>query len=229
MKPSEFIRRCRSGYLWGNIAAMIVVGVLLLLGVKWGIDAYTHHGERVEVPDVRHKTFADARHILEMRGFVVTVSDTGYVRKLPPDCILKQDPVAGTFMKTGREVSLIINASHAPTLALPDIVDNSSLREAIFTLRAMGFTVGAPEYVSGEKDWVYGITSRGRHLVAGDRVSVDDMLIIQAGSGMRDEADSVEYIDADEFATEDNGEIDEFQVVEGPVENEETTRTNPAQ
>lgn len=222
MKPSEFFRKCRSGYLWGNIAAMMVVGLLLLLGVKWGIDIYTHHGERVEVPDVRYKSFADAQHILEMRGFVVTVSDTGYVKSRRPDCVLKQDPVAGTYMKTGREVTLIVNASHAPTIALPDIVDNSSLREATFTLRAMGFTVGAPQYVSGEKDWVYGVTCRGRQLVAGDRVSVDDMLVIQAGSGMRDEADSVEYVDVDDMMPTEEGDIDEFEVVDGPVDQEKT-------
>lgn len=225
MKPSVFVKKCKSGYLWGNIVAMIVVTVLALWGVKWGLDEYTHHGERIMIPDVRNKTFADARHILETKGLIVTVSDTGYMKHLPADCVLKQDPVAGTYVKSGREVSLIINSTNAPTLAIPDVIDNSSLREATYTLRAMGFRLGAPEYVTGERDWVYGITSRGKHLVAGDRVSVNDMLIIQVGSGMRDETDSVEYTDVDDFVPAEIGDIDDFEVVDGPVTPEETTPT----
>jgi len=223
MKPSTFAKKCRSAYLWGNIAAMIIVSALALWGVKWGLDRYTHHGERIAVPDVRNKTFADAKYILEVNGLIVTVGDTGYVKQLPADCVLKQDPTAGTFVKTGREITLIVNSSNAPTLAIPDIIDNSSLREATYTLRAMGFRLGAPEYITGEKDWVYGITLRGKHLIAGDRVSVNDMLIIQVGSGIRDENDSIEYTDVDDFVPAEIGGIDEFEVVDGPVTDEETT------
>jgi len=227
MKPSAFFKKFRSFYLWGNIVAMIAVVVLLLWGVKWGLNEYTHHGERVQIPDVRHKTFADAKHILESYGLVVTVSDTGYVKRLSPDCVLKQDPLPGTKVKRGREVSLIVNTDHAPTLALPDIIDNSSLREATFTLRAMGFTVGAPEYINGEKDWVYGVVSRGRHLVAGDRIPVDDMVIIQVGSGSRDENDSVQYVEPEEFFPVEVGGVDEFEVVDGHIETEETIEEEP--
>ncbi len=191
---------------------MVVVG-LLIFGVKYALDVYTRHGEVVSVPDVRGKSFADARHLLMSMGLNVVVSDTGYVKSFPADCILEQTPEAKSEVKMGRTITVIINAAHSPTLALPDIVDNSSLREATAKLRAMGFKVGAPQYVPGEKDWVYGVLVRGRQVDAGDRISVEDVLVIQTGNGMRDEADSVEYVDADDMEIEEEGDVDEFQVV----------------
>ena len=57
MTSSEFINKFKSKYLWGNIGAMILVLVLLCVGVKYGIDIYTHHGEAIRVPvfDIRYR------------------------------------------------------------------------------------------------------------------------------------------------------------------------------
>ena len=79
MKTSEFFRKFVSGYLWGNLLAMAVVVVLLALGVRYGLDLYTHHGETLVVPNVKHKAYKDAERILDDLGLVIEVSDTGYV------------------------------------------------------------------------------------------------------------------------------------------------------
>ncbi|PTL32455.1 penicillin-binding protein [Prevotella sp. oral taxon 376] len=219
MKASEFVRKIMSGYLWANLAAMAMVVVLLCLGVKFGIDLYTHHGEEIAVPDVRHKAFSDASSVLEDVGLKVVVKDTGYVKTLAPDCILDQTPAPGEKVKSGRIVYVTINSPHTPTLTLPDVIDNSSLREAMAKLTSMGFKLGAPEYVAGERDWVYGITVKGRHVVAGDKISVEETLIIQVGNGLRDDTDSVDYIAPvypEEMEEAEEGEVDEFEEVKAP-------------
>lgn len=217
MKPTDFFKKFKSWYLWGNLAAMAFVVLLAVFGLKYWLGVYTHHGEVIVVPDLRQKSFRDAQHILQGLGLDVVVSDTGYVKTLSPDCILEQTPAPGEKVKSGRVVTVIINAEHSPMIALPDIIDNSSLREAMAKLFAMGFKVGKPEYVPGERDWVYGVTVRGRQVVAGDRISVDDVVTVQAGSGMRDESDSIEYVDVDAFEPVDEGDVDEFQVVTAPL------------
>lgn len=217
MKPTDFFKKFKNWYLWGNLAAMAFVVLLAVFGLKYWLGVYTHHGEAIVVPDLRQKSFRDAQHILQGLGLDVVVSDTGYVKTLSPDCILEQTPAPGEKVKSGRVVTVIINAEHSPMIALPDIIDNSSLREAMAKLSAMGFKVGKPEYVPGERDWVYGVTVRGRQVVAGDRISVDDVVTVQAGSGMRDESDSIEYVDVDAFEPVDEGDVDEFQVVTAPL------------
>lgn len=221
MKPTDFFKKFKSWYLWGNLAAMALVVALACYGLKYWLGVYTHHGEAIEVPDLRQKSFKDAQHILHGLGLDVTVSDTGYVKTLSPDCILEQTPEPGARVKSGRMVTVIVNAAHSPMITLPDIIDNSSLREAMAKLSAMGFKVGKPEYIPGERDWVYGVTVRGRQVVAGDRISVDDVVTVQAGSGIRDESDSIEYVDIDDFEPVNEGDVDEFQVVTAPMPSEE--------
>lgn len=195
MTPSEFFKKFKSKYLWGNLIAMALVVILLGVGVRYGLDVYTHHGEAIRVPDMRYKKFADAEHILKNLGLEIVVTDTGYVRNLPADCILEQSPAFGVTVKSGRIVYVTINSAHSPTITIPDVIDNSSLREAMAKLTAMGFKLGQTEYVKGEEDWVYGILVKGKHVVAGDKVSVDDILIIQVGDGQRDVADSVSFVE----------------------------------
>ncbi|EFI73007.1 MULTISPECIES: PASTA domain-containing protein [Segatella] len=215
MTSSEFLSKFKSKYLWGNLLAMLVVVILLGIGVRFGIDAYTHHGESIAIPDIRHKNWADAEKILENAGLKIEVSDTGYVKTLPPDCILEQSPAPGELVKSGHVIYVTVNASSTPSLALPDVIDNSSLREAMAKLTAMGFKLGAPQFIPGEQDWVYGILVNGRHVVAGDRIPVGATLIIQVGNGQRDASDSIDMV-GNPFEEEPVGgssDEDEFEEV----------------
>lgn len=73
-----------STYLWGNIYAMFLVLALLCVGLKYGIDLYTHHGESIVVPNFVHKQYDDACDMADKVGLTIEVSDTGYVKELPP-------------------------------------------------------------------------------------------------------------------------------------------------
>lgn len=216
MSIREFIRKFKSKMLWGNLAAMAAVVLLLAFGFKIAVDIYTHHGESITIPNLLHKKYANAANVLGTLGLSIEVNDTGYVKTLPPGSILEQFPAAGEHVKAGHVVYVTINATETPTITLPDVIDNSSLREAMARLTAMGFKLAPPQFIAGEKDWVYGILVDGRHVAYGDRIPVDSKLTILAGNGMRDAADSVDYVDP--YEDEDAGDIDEFEEVTGAEE-----------
>ena len=216
MNTSNFFSKLKSKYLWGNLLAMAITAVVLVVGVKLGLDAYTHHGESIEIPNLKGKSVTEAERILSDLDMVVEVTDTGYVKTLPADAVLEQSPAAGARVKSGHIVRLTINASKSPTITLPDIIDNSSLREALAKLTAMGFKVGIPEFVPGEKDWVYGVLVKGKNVQAGDRISIDDMVVIQAGSGMLDDEDTVQFVDPVYDESMESDEFDSFEEVTGP-------------
>ena len=218
MKANDFLRKIFSFGLWANLLSMLLVVVALCFAVKVGIDLYTHHGEKIVLPDIRHKNFSDAEHLLVACDLKVVVSDTGYVPGMRPDCILEQSPAPGERVKSGHVIYLTVNATQTPTITVPDVIDNSSLREAMAKLSAMGFKLTQPTFVDGEKDWVYGLTVKGRHVVAGDKVSVNDYITIEVGSGQRDVDMDINYTDAPiEDAKEDefyeSGDVDEFHEV----------------
>ena len=212
MTAKNFFKKIFSLYLWGNILAMIVIVGLLAVVVTYGLDLYTHHGQSVEVPNIIHKTYNEAEDILDDVNLEILVSDTDYVKTLPPDCVLEQSPTAGDVVKPGRAVYVKINASHTPQKPLPDIIDNSSLRDAQSRLMAMGFQLGEPEYIPGEREWIYGVKCRGKQLSTGDLVSVEDLLIIQVGDGRRDLNDQVSLVENNNYYY-DEGEDEEEKPV----------------
>ncbi len=218
---------CKS--LWLNLAAMAAVIVFLILGTGLAMNIYTHHGESITVPDVKKHSYEASLKVLEDLGFEVVINDTGYVKNLPPGTILDQLPAPGTKVKSGRTIYLTVNATDSPTLIMPDIIDNCSLREAMARLTALGFKLGQTQFVPGEKDWVYGILVNGKNISAGDRISIESTLIIQAGNGQRDAADSIymtdkpdEYNGTEEYnegydnvdATNSHDNGDDFEIVE---------------
>ncbi len=221
MTPSEFFGKFRSWFLWGNLLAMAVLLLVLLFAVKIGLDRYTHHGEYIEIPDVSKKSMLDARKILVGVGLEIEVTDTGYVKELPADVVLEQNPMAGAKVKAGHTVSLIVNALNTPTLVVPNLVDNCSLREAVARLKAMGFKVGNTRFVHGEKDWVYGVLVDGRRVSAGERVSINKTIIVEAGNGMASAEDTLLFVDYDSESgeemivlPEEGSEVDEFVEIE---------------
>ncbi len=217
----NFFTKFASAYVWGNVMAVLIVIALLCIGVKYGLDYYTRHGESIAVPNIVHMQFNDAEDKLDSLGLEIVVTDTGYIKSLPPDCILDQSPVPGKRVKGGRVIYVTINSAGSPTLVLPDVIDNGSFREASAQLMAMGFKLGEPEYIPGEPDWIYGIKVNGKPVRAGQRIPVDARLVIVVGDGTRSISDSalfnndqVQFEEVEEEEPEYEYEVIEVQVDE---------------
>ena len=217
MNAKVFFKKVCNRFLLLNLLAMVVVVVLLCLGVGYGLDLYTHHGEGIEVPELKGMRYQKARLLLEEKGLNIVVSDSGYNKTLPADCILAQMPGHGQKVKEGHTIYVTVNSPSSPTFAIPDIVDNSSLREAEAKLTAMGFRLMPTQRVTGERDWVYGILCRGRRVSNGDRVPIDYPLTLMVGSGTYDESADVDYVDSGSSPYMSNeDDVDEFVEVSEP-------------
>jgi beta-lactam-binding protein with PASTA domain len=218
----NILSKLASAYVWGNIIAVLIVITFLCIGVRYGMQSYTRHGESIVVPNLVNMQFDDAEDKLAELGLQIVVSDTGYIKTLPPDCILDQSPINGKRVKGGRVIYVTINSAGSPTLVVPDIVDNGSYRESSAKLAAMGFKLGEPEWIPGEKDWIYGLKVAGKSIKAGDRISTESKLVMVVGDGTRNIADSlmfsnpaIEYEDA----PVDEQEY-EYEIVEVPIDAE---------
>lgn len=212
-----FFKKLFSAYLWGNLLAMAAVAALILFLLWKGLALYTNHGETVDVPSLVGMQESDALYTLERLGLRGLVADSAFNKRKPTGCILDQLPAAGAKVKAGREIRLTINSAQTPTLPLPDVADNSSLREAQAKLTAMGFKLGPVEYIPGDKDWVYGVKSRGRNVYSGERVPLDVPLILQVGNTSSIEAeeemlDSLDDIDIGDIDDETIGIDDIFDL-----------------
>lgn len=222
MTGKDFVRKLFDTYVWGHIAAIAIVIAMLSIGVKYGVAAYTHHGETLVVPNVVGMQLEKAEEKMAEAGLQLVVQDTNYVKTMPPDCVLEQTPGKGKRIKSTHVVYVTINAANPPALTMPDLADNSSYREARATLLSMGFKSVEAQYVPGEKDWVYAITVNGRQVEAGERVSSAATIIIQVGDGMRSASDTTqiggpqyEYEEVEEQRPEYE---EDYEYIEVPID-----------
>lgn len=201
----DFFSFSKNKAFWLNLAAMILLVVGVCIAALYWLDSYTLHNQAVIVPTLKGENTSQAAAMLHKQGLKAVVIDSSYVKGVAADLVLDQNPAAGAKVKNGRTIYLTISTSNVPMVALPDIVDNSSLRQASARLRALGFVVESPVLMAGEKDWIYKVTLEGRELHSGERIPRESHLTLHVGNGM--EAIPNDSIDI-ELNTEEKAEVD---------------------
>lgn len=184
MNAKEFRQKLASPMLWGNLLAMALVVAALFFGLMWWLSVYTHHNKTVEVPHLHGMDYSTAVERLQAEGLQLVANDSAYNKKLPAGCVLAQLPAKGAMVKEGRTIYVTINSLTLSRLEIPDLIDNSSYREAQAKLQAMGFRLSEPRLIEGERDWVYGIQCNGRNVTAGDMVARESTLTLVIGNGL---------------------------------------------
>ena len=160
---------------------MPIVVVAVIIGVLNWLDEYTHHGQSIIVPNVKGLPIKQAENEFGKKNLKVAVVDSNFVKGMPAGAVLEQKPEGGAKVKTGRTIYLTINTAEMPKVTIPDIIDNSSYRQAEARLRALGFKLTAPEYISGEKDWVYGVKYQDKELLSGEKIPREAVLTLCIG------------------------------------------------
>ena len=197
MALEEFRKKLFGPYVYWNLIAMVLAGIAFCIALWVWMITYTKHGESVEVPEVKGMIINDAEYALEELDLVAVVVDSAYVRHQPAGIVLDQKPLAGSRVKSGREIYLTINQKQTPMNTIPDIAGNCSRHEAEARLRALGFKIGPMEFVPGDPDWVLALKVNGREVYAGERVPSDAPVTLvigntDYGSGVDEFGDSLD-------------------------------------
>ena len=207
MTIKEFFSFKANRFFWVNIIAMVVVAVLIVFGALKGLDIY---GQAVVVPDVKGMSVSEAEKMFRDQGLTYVVSDSNYVKNKPSGIILDLNPSVGQKVKEGRTIYLTINTLSTPLCVVPDVADNSSVRQAQAKLMAAGFKLTENRMVSGEKDWVYGVIYQGHQLQIGDKAPIGATLTLMVGDGVQSAgADSVDMVEDAAISADDSGTEDD--------------------
>lgn len=192
MTLKEFFSLKNGRYFWGNLLGMILLVIIIVFAtLKW-LDSYTFHGEAIEVPDAKGLSIKDATKLFESKNLSCEVVDSTYVKDKTPGCIIEHLPNAGQRVKRGRVILLTINTQTTPLVTIPDVADNSSLRQAVARLSAAGFQLTPNDTIPGEKDWVYGVRYNNKLTTQGEKVPQGATLTLLVGDGNHiEENDSI--------------------------------------
>ncbi len=210
MTFKEFFSFKKNKMFWLNIIWMFVFVVTVIFIALKGINIYTRHGESINVPNVQGMTVEKAMQALKLSHLDAAVIDSCYVPNTSSGIVVDQQPLAGSKVKQGRQIYLTICTNNTPMHTIPDVIDNCSLREAQAKMLAAGFKLTENDYISGEKDWVYGVRYNGHNLASETKVPIGATLTLVVGSDNIIPVDSLyngeEINNADDTSTDGNGQ-----------------------
>lgn len=171
--------------LVSNLIIMLVVALGLLWAVLIFLDNWTEHGATAIVPDIKHRTYAEASAILAANNLTIEISDSIYDRKMAPGTVVESWPKAGALVKRGRQVYTTVTA-FAPkqvTISMP-LTGNVSSRQAVSYLRGIGITDIRIEHVPSEfVDLVVGARYGDTPLSVGSVIPVTSTVTLSVGNG----------------------------------------------
>lgn len=105
----------------------------------------TRHGNELVLPQITGKTEFEAETILASLGLKLEIAGREYSTDRPEGTILTQIPVAGTRVKSGRHVKVVVSAG-LKVAEVPDVV-GLPLSQANLALQKAGFVVGSLYWV----------------------------------------------------------------------------------
>jgi len=164
-----------------NAFIIIALVVLLITCLSLWLDSYTRHSERVEVPTLQGVPASDAQRYLEQVGLKCMIVDSVYANGRPGS-VIEQMPAAGLPVKKGRIVYLTINAIGVRMVKMLEVREGGS-RQALSTLRSLGFVVDSVRQVASEMDdLVLSVTSDGTEMEPGREYPVGTRVVVRVGS-----------------------------------------------
>lgn len=169
------------------IIAPVLLAAALLLGAWLWLDIYTRHDQQEQVPDLRTLTVQEAEQALAAMGLHAEVIDSVYNDEAAKGTVVDQDPDSGRFVKPGRTVYLVMNASQPKMLNMPDLV-NLSKRQAISVLEILGLKVAEMQYRPDPcLDCVLAQLHKGAPIAPDTRIRKGESITLVLGEGQHGE------------------------------------------
>lgn len=171
----------KSRFLWLNVViAMVLTVVIAWVSLVW-LKSYTHHGEAVEVPDVKGLYVEEAELLLAEQNISYEVIDSVYLRSLAPGEIAEQTPAPGTSVKKGRKIYLTVNRRSRKMVGVPMLVGESR-RKVQTNLKTLGFQADSVRYKPYEyDDEVLGLLYNEQPIDSGASVPDGAMIVLVVG------------------------------------------------
>lgn len=194
MDIKKYFNGPKARVFWINVVLMIAVLIIAPVATLFYIDHYTHHGERIEVPNLDGVDLDDAIDMLAESGLVAEVTDSINKEGYRPGAVCSQTPKAGSEVKEGRTVYLTVIRFGEAMVAFPNVSGYSTADEARQILTNLGFTLNDDMIVESEdKGLVLSVYQGSKELRAGQMVSTSRPVTLHVGSGNEVDTLGVDY------------------------------------
>ncbi len=127
----------------------VLIGFLLVVGLVFGLRKYlgvfTHHDEKVEIPDISKMKLFDALPVLQQAGLKYEIDSFKFDDKFESYTIFDVYPAMGSDVKKGRRIFIRANPKTWAPVAIPNLKDQYK-NNAFRRLEQVGLTLGDTIY-----------------------------------------------------------------------------------
>jgi beta-lactam-binding protein with PASTA domain len=169
-----------------NFGIMIIVVVALILTFFFVyLPSTTRHGETITVPNLEGMSLLEMDDFLKKRHLNYEVSDSGYSTQYPPLAILKQYPLAGSYVKENRKIYLTVISRQAKSVKLPNDLIDGSLKNAELILENAGLKRGKITYKPDlASNAILELWFNGEKIESGTLIKMGSKIDLVVGDGL---------------------------------------------
>ena len=154
-----------------SMLLLLLVMTLLFLGVLFWLKSYTHHGQKLELPDFVGMDFDKAEEQGDDQTFELVISDSIHIVGRPGGEVVSQNPSAYAKVKENRKVYVTITKYNADVLKTGSLgvmygQDYESKKNELTHLNIESEIKGY-EYDPGEPDHILEVWYEGRPIITG--------------------------------------------------------------
>lgn len=162
-----------------NLLMFVFLLALLIVGANIYLNAYTDHGETLEVPELRGMTLEEVETLLEASSLQYEISDSVYSEGAR-GTVLEQLPPPQAKVKEDRIIYLTINSTKQPMKELK-VKEGESFRIAQTKLKIDGIDYKT-EYQPGIcNDCVLKMMYNGKEIETGTQIRRGDQITLVLG------------------------------------------------
>ncbi|HHH54926.1 MAG TPA: PASTA domain-containing protein, partial [Bacteroidetes bacterium] len=165
----EFFNFIISKTFLKHFSLIILFYIIIILGLLFWLNSYTHHGQALTLPDFTGKHVEKAMVDAEKNHFKLIVDDSIHIVGKPGGIILSQNPKQGAKVKENRKIYVIVTKYNPDKIKVEDLPAlygrNFNSKEKELKILKINSKIIGYEYDKGEPNYILKVFYKNKPIV----------------------------------------------------------------
>lgn len=171
-----------------NLGFIFLLLIILSFVVQQGLRIFTHHGDKLRMPDYINSPLSTARQDAKDRTFKIVVNDSIFIVGKPGNIILNQNPKPDSYVKKNRTIYVTVTKNLPETVTVGEL---PRLYGENFDIKSQELMIGyqieteivGSSYDPGPEGHILAVINKGDTIISSKYVK--DKVILEKGQTLQ--------------------------------------------